>query len=193
MVHSRSISNTVGIWNPNIWNPETFEIRTFWRSDFKWSGFSYQPFEIRTFLSGFQMFFDKMAAICPDFRSHSKSRPFATQPVLDHSKSRLGRISDPHCSHDLNTKQVFKWWNWTLNYPVLGFIRILGVRNSDLSCTWVCHGQNSWTVVFQGKVFVVKAAAVDGHAAGAVAIDKVATWQENKNALRLVFYVAYVN
>ena len=33
----------------------------------------------------------------PDFRSHSKSRPFATQPVLDHSKSRLGRISDPHC------------------------------------------------------------------------------------------------
>ena len=33
----------------------------------------------------------------PDFRSHSKSIPFATQPVLDHSKPRLGQISDPHC------------------------------------------------------------------------------------------------
>ena len=30
----------------------------------------------------------------PDYRSHSKSRPFTTQPVLDHSKSRLGRISE---------------------------------------------------------------------------------------------------
>ena len=58
---------------------------------FKWSGFSYQPFEIRKFLSGFQM------VGLPDFRSHLKSRPFATQPVLDHSKSRLGQISDPHC------------------------------------------------------------------------------------------------
>ena len=29
---------------------------------FKWSGFSYRPFKIRTFLSGFQMVFDKMAA-----------------------------------------------------------------------------------------------------------------------------------
>ena len=35
---------------------------------FKWSGFSYQPFEIQTFLSGFQMVFDKMAAICLDFK-----------------------------------------------------------------------------------------------------------------------------
>ena len=32
----------------------------------------------------------------PDFRSHSKSRPSATQPLLDHLKSRLGRISDPN-------------------------------------------------------------------------------------------------
>ena len=31
----------------------------------------------------------------PNFRSQSKSRPFATQPLLDHSKSKLGRISDP--------------------------------------------------------------------------------------------------
>ena len=32
-----------------------------------------------------------------DFRSHSKSGPFATQPIFNHSKSRLVQISDPHC------------------------------------------------------------------------------------------------
>ena len=40
-----------------------------------------------------------------DFRSHSKTRPFATQPFLDHLKSRLVWISDPHCDylyHDLH-------------------------------------------------------------------------------------------
>ena len=31
----------------------------------------------------------------PDFGSHSKSRPLETQPLFDHSKSRLVRISDP--------------------------------------------------------------------------------------------------
>lgn len=58
------------------------------------------PVAIWTFLSKFQMVFDKMAAICADFkwlgfpvfRSHSKSRPFATQPLLDHSKSRQGQF-----------------------------------------------------------------------------------------------------
>ena len=44
------------------------------------------------FLSRFQMVW------LPEFRSHSKSRPFATQTLLDHSKSRLGWISDPHCT-----------------------------------------------------------------------------------------------
>ena len=42
-------------------------------------------------LSGFQM------VRLPDFRSHSKSRPFATHSLLDLSKSRLGQITDPHC------------------------------------------------------------------------------------------------
>ena len=32
------------------------------------------------------------------FHSHLKSRPFATQPLFNHSKSRLVQISDPHCS-----------------------------------------------------------------------------------------------
>ena len=125
-----------------------------------WLQLQPQPFKIRTFLSGFQMIFDKMAAISPDFfkwlgfqisdpvpnpdylmvgfqrvlfsngqalamaiaivptiqkpdhanflseyqmvglldfRTHSKSRPFAIQPLLDHSKYRLVLISDCHC------------------------------------------------------------------------------------------------
>ena len=54
-------------------------------------------------LSGFQI------VGLPDFRSHLKSRPFATQPVLDHSKSRLGRISDPHCSPDFRSPLYYIW------------------------------------------------------------------------------------
>ena len=70
---------------------------------FKWLGFSngysYSPNHSKSerFCLDFKCFFDKMAAICPDFKSHSKSRPFATQPLLDHLKSRQGRISDPNC------------------------------------------------------------------------------------------------
>ena len=33
----------------------------------------------------------------PESRSNLKSRPFATLPLFDHSKSRLDWISDPHC------------------------------------------------------------------------------------------------
>ena len=81
---------------------------------FKWPDFSYGyspnhsktgTFKIQTFLSKFQMVFDKMfphlsrfqMVGLPDFRSHSQSRPFATQPLFDNSKSRLVQISDPHC------------------------------------------------------------------------------------------------
>ena len=42
-------------------------------------------------LFGFQI------VVLPDFRSHLKCRRFATQPLFDHSKSRLVQISDPHC------------------------------------------------------------------------------------------------
>ena len=67
--------------------------------DFKWFLTKWQPFvqilngfwQNGSYLSGFQI------VGLLDFRSHSKSRPFATQPLLDHSKSRLGQISDPHC------------------------------------------------------------------------------------------------
>ena len=68
-------------------------------------------------MSGFQMIFDKMAAICLDFNFFDKmaaicphfkwlgfgiSDPvqsldhFATQPVFNSSKSQLVWISDPH-------------------------------------------------------------------------------------------------
>ena len=67
-----------------------------------WSGFSYGYdvfvwisncfWQNGTHLSGFQMFGLR------DFKSHSKSRPFSTQPLFDHSKSRLVRISDPYCT-----------------------------------------------------------------------------------------------
>ena len=45
-----------------------------------------------------QMIANKMAAIIPDFRSQSKSRKFATQPLFDHSKPGSVRISDPCCN-----------------------------------------------------------------------------------------------
>ena len=61
-----------------------------------------QPFENQTvqnqdIFSGFQMVFDTIGAICPDFkwlglldfRSHSKSGPFATQSLFYRSKSRF--------------------------------------------------------------------------------------------------------
>ena len=35
----------------------------------------------------------------PDLRSHSKSGPFETKPLFDHSKSRLGPISPMNCPY----------------------------------------------------------------------------------------------
>ena len=73
-VTKHGFTRTVGIWNPTIQNC------TFWRSDFKWLGFSYgysyspnhlktRPFQIRTFLSKFQMFLtNKMETICLNFK-----------------------------------------------------------------------------------------------------------------------------
>ena len=73
----------------------------------KWSSFySYSngphhlktgPFKIWTFLSRFQMVFEKMVIIWPDLKSRSKSRPFASWPRFDDSKSGLVYISNTHC------------------------------------------------------------------------------------------------
>ena len=61
------------------------------------------------------MVFDKIAAIQPDFRSHYKSGPFETKPLINHSKYSLVRISDPHCififialPHSLHVAQSLK-------------------------------------------------------------------------------------
>ena len=49
----------------------------------------------------------------PDFRSHLKSRLFATQPLFNHSKSRLVRISGPHCIFVLvNFRETFYNEGW---------------------------------------------------------------------------------
>ena len=52
----------------------------------------------------------------PDFRSHSNFRPFATQTLFDHLKSRLARISDLHCTwflflmgHLNSPRPSFEW------------------------------------------------------------------------------------
>ena len=76
---------------------------------FNWPGFCYGysyslnhletgPFQIRTIfsngahLSRFQMVWLR------DFRFHFISGPLATQPLFNHSKSRLVRISDCNCT-----------------------------------------------------------------------------------------------
>ena len=44
----------------------------------------------------------------PYFWSHSKSRPFANQPLFDHSQSRQVWISDPHFTlKSLKNKDIF--------------------------------------------------------------------------------------
>ena len=111
--HQMKSINTVGIWNLTIWNPQAglCEGQISNGLAFKWLSFTYGyspnqsktgPFKIGTFLSGFQMVIwqngchlsgFQMVGL-PDFRSHSKSRSFPTQPLLDHLKSRLGWISD---------------------------------------------------------------------------------------------------
>ena len=92
------------------------------KSDHLKSGlFEGQIFKLKneTFFSVFQMFFENMAAICPDFKWLGflvsdpiqnfewdlKSGLFATQPLLD--QSRLVRISDPTVQHFLMVAQ--KW------------------------------------------------------------------------------------
>ena len=72
----------------------------------------------------------------PDFRSHSKSRPFGTQPLFDHSKSRLVWISDPHCIVPIKLHPKYKSFNftrhqsaWSLSYSFKSFNRRT-LRNS---------------------------------------------------------------
>ena len=77
-----------------------------------------------------KVFFVKMVAICgcqmvgpPDFRSHLKSGPFAKQPLFDHLKSRLVRISDPHYSVRLDKSAINTGHN-NVRFPNVYCIRI---------------------------------------------------------------------
>ena len=126
----------MGSWNPTIWKPKTLEIQTFWRLDFKWSGFSYGytfspnrsktgTLKIHTFLSRFQIVFDKLAAIFLisngsvswfqlPFKICTICNPISFWPF---SKSRFVGISNPHCNcvsgwfKLVNFKSsVFKWF-----------------------------------------------------------------------------------
>ena len=75
-----------GLLEGQISNGPALTMAKLWTKNYKTG-----PFEIWMFLSGFQM------AGLSDFRSHSKSRPFASQPLYIHLKSKLVWISDPHC------------------------------------------------------------------------------------------------
>ena len=84
-----------------------------------WLQFQSQPFENRTihnlcFLTRFQIVFDKIAAICPNFKKlgFRISDPILNtdhlqpQPLFFHLKSILVRISDPQCT-------IFVlFWQW---------------------------------------------------------------------------------
>ena len=50
-----------------------------------------------------------------NFRSHSKSRPFSTQPLSNHLKSRLFRISDPHRTFGHSSPDLFNYYSETEN------------------------------------------------------------------------------
>ena len=68
----------------------------------------------------------------PDFRSHSKSGPFATQPLFNHIKSRLVWISDPHCnSQDMAIAMVP-----TIQKPIL----YIGIQDGS-HFGWIRNGQ----------------------------------------------------
>ena len=115
-----------------------------YRSIMKKVRISYRKYKMEVILVSFQM------VGLPVFRSHSKSRPFANQPLLDHSKSEQCWISDFHCIcfgnlgvvvirvsvylhecfvkcsvHDLNTVGI---WNPTL--PGLWMVK------KRLVCKW---------------------------------------------------------
>ena len=74
------------IWNWTIWNPDF--------NDFGQNGGHLPWFQI---------------VGLADFRFHLKSGTFATQPLLNHLKSRLVWISDPHCTKNIATFVVFRY------------------------------------------------------------------------------------
>ena len=97
----------------------------------------------------------------PDFRSHSKSRPFANQPLFDHCKSRLVWISDPHCI------LVFTIWIPSKSgfriHTVFIFLHRVPVGEDNLQNVEMCrHIAKSFNARF-GKAFPVPVPILTGN------------------------------
>ena len=145
---------------PAIWNLDIFV----WISNGFWQNGGH--------LSGFQM------VGLPNFRSHLKSGPFATQPFFNHSESKLVWISDSHCStlhiksvtqgytiqisieknsEDLNTKPFLNQTNLDhLNTKLIWFLdtrRILKICRKIISEYIIASSifLSGWRVLAQGR------------------------------------------
>ena len=77
----------------------------------------------------------------PDFRSHSKSRPFANQPLLDHLKSRLGRILDPRCSLKNNLMDIVTLC-FFIKCSICSVFRSKSSKNIDMSLFLFNQGES---------------------------------------------------
>ena len=113
------------------------------------------------------MGFDKMGDICPDlqlldFRSHLKSGPFATQPLFKHTKSRIARISDPHCiclSEVCLSSQLFTSRTWAASVPVelsLWFDVRWSVGNEEIARTGSDRTGNASSVSTRSITLIIK-------------------------------------
>ena len=88
-------------------------------------------FRSRHFCPDFKWFYTKWR---PDFKSHLNSRPFATQPLFDHSKSILGFQTCPDFRSPLYLKSDYRTFSPIIN-NVLSCATFLGPK-SDISGTW---------------------------------------------------------
>ena len=102
---------------------------------FKWWGFnndySFSPNHLKSgcFCRDFKMVFDNMADICQDgwasgFQINFEIQTICNpQPLLDNSKSRLGRISHPHCTAQLG----HRWSPTQMRVPP--YTRLLSMKS----------------------------------------------------------------
>ena len=127
-----------GIWNLTIWNPKTFEVQlfegqisngsVFKRSSFS-NGYSYSPNHLKTWPFKIQRFFRISNGLWQNgghlswFQMVRLSDPIPNQDHLQpnlfsyHSKSRLVRISDPHCIPTIQLPNVGPSHSfWTVEY-----------------------------------------------------------------------------
>ena len=116
---------------PTSWKPQHLKSGHL-RPDFKRVLTKWRPF---VWISNGRVSKFQMVGL-PDFRSQSKSRPFATHPLFDHSESRLVKIWNPDCIsgryQSVHTPQLVMYKIWVL--LLLG----LKVSNNIPIFVWVC-------------------------------------------------------